>query len=121
MSISSRPSIEEVDRRFVFHPFTALKQHEADGGQMIVRGKGCRLWDAQDRSYLDAMAGLWCVNVGYGRTELADAIAAQVERLSYYHGFTSMATDTPAVLAERMIGLAPVPMSKVFFGNSGSD
>src|SRR3954471_9088241 len=121
MSISSSPSVEEADRRFVFHPFTALKKHEADGGLTIVRGKGVRLWDTRDRSYLDAMAGLWCVNVGYGRSEIAEAIATQVEKLSYYHGFSSMATDTPAMLAERMIGLAPAGMSKVFFGNSGSD
>jgi L-2,4-diaminobutyrate transaminase len=80
-----------------------------------------RLWDTRDRSYLDGMAGLWCVNVGYGRTEIAEAIAAQVEKLCYYHAFSSMATDTPAMLAERIIGLAPEGMSKVFFGNSGSD
>lgn len=114
-------SIEDVDRRYVFHPFTALRQHEHDGGHVIVRGQGCVLWDTQDRAYLDAMAGLWCVNVGYGRPEMAEAIARQIERLSYYHGFSSMATDTPALLAERVIASTPVPMSKVFFGNSGSD
>jgi L-2,4-diaminobutyrate transaminase len=121
MSISSSTPVEEADKRFVFHPFTALKKHEADGGLTIVRGKGVRLWDTRDRSYLDGMAGLWCVNVGYGRTEIAEAIAAQVEKLCYYHAFSSMATDTPAMLAERIIGLAPDGMSKVFFGNSGSD
>jgi L-2,4-diaminobutyrate transaminase len=121
MSISSSTPVEEADKRFVFHPFTALKKHEADGGLTIVRGKGVRLWDTRDRSYLDGMAGLWCVNVGYGRTEIAEAIAAQVEKLCYYHAFSSMATDTPAMLAERIIGLAPEGMSKVFFGNSGSD
>src|SRR5689334_22116153 len=121
MSISSRPSIEEADRRYVFHPFTALRRHETGGGRMIVRGQGSRLWDAQGRSYLDAMAGLWCVNVGYGRPEIAEAIARQVETLSYYHAFSSMATDTPALLAERILAVAPVPMAKVFFGNSGSD
>ena len=88
---------------------------------MIVRGKDATLWDARGNRYLDAMAGLWCVNVGYGRTEIADAVAAQIQRLSYYHGFSSMATDTPALLAERVLALSPVAMSKVFFGNSGSD
>jgi L-2,4-diaminobutyrate transaminase len=121
MSISSSTPVEEADKRFVFHPFTALKKHEMDGGLTIVRGKGVRLWDTRDRSYLDGMAGLWCVNVGYGRTEIGEAIAAQVEKLCYYHAFSSMATDTPAMLAERIIGLAPDGMSKVFFGNSGSD
>ena len=121
MSTAPRTSLEASDRKYVFHPFTALRQHEHSGGRMIVRGKGSTLWDSAGNQYLDAMAGLWCVNVGYGRTEIAEAVAAQIERLSYYHAFTSMATDTPALLAERVIGLSPVPMSKVFFGSSGSD
>jgi L-2,4-diaminobutyrate transaminase len=67
------------------------------------------------------MAGLWCVNVGYGRVELADALRDQALKLPYYHSFTSMATDTPALLAERIISVAPEGMSKVLYGNSGSD
>ena len=67
------------------------------------------------------MAGLWCVNVGYGREELADALREQALRLPFYHSFSSMATDTPALLAERMIELAPDGFSKVLFGTSGSD
>jgi L-2,4-diaminobutyrate transaminase len=114
-------SIEDVDRRHVFHPFSDPRRHEQDGGHMIVRGRGSTLWDSQGRSYLDAMAGLWCVNVGYGRPEMAEAIARQIERLSYYHGFSSMATEAPALLAERVLASTPVPMSKVFFGSSGSD
>jgi L-2,4-diaminobutyrate transaminase len=125
--VSTKPthSIEDVDRRYVFHPFTAPRRHEADGGLLIVRGEGCTLWDNEGRSYLDAMAGLWCVNVGYGRPEMVDAIAAQVGRLSYYHSFSSMTTEAPALVAERVVERASVatgvPMSKVFFGNSGSD
>jgi L-2,4-diaminobutyrate transaminase len=121
MTITRDSSIEDADRKYVFHPFTAPRRHEQEGGLVIVRGKGSTLWDVRGNEYLDAMAGLWCANVGYGRTEIADAVAAQIERLSYYHGFSSMATDTPALLAERVIGLAPGPMAKVFFGNSGSD
>ncbi len=121
MSTRSRPSLEDVDRKYVFHPFTALRRHEREGGRMIVRGEGSTLWDVNGVEYLDAMAGLWCVNVGYGRREIADAVAAQIGRLSYYHGFSSMSTEAPALLAERVVALAPVPMSKVFFGNSGSD
>ena len=67
------------------------------------------------------MAGLWCVNVGYGRRELADALREQALRLPYYHSFSSMATDTPALLAERLIALAPGRCRRCFFGNSGSD
>jgi L-2,4-diaminobutyrate transaminase len=121
VSIKPTPTIEDVDRRYVFHPFTAPRPHELDGGLLIARGEGSTLWDAEGRAYLDAMAGLWCVNVGYGRPEMAAAVARQIERLSYYHGFSSMATEAPALLAERVIASSPVPMSKIFFGNSGSD
>jgi L-2,4-diaminobutyrate transaminase len=67
------------------------------------------------------MAGLWCVNVGYGRVELAEAMRVHAERLGYYHAFSSMGTDTPALLADRLIEMAPPGMSKVFFGCTGSD
>lgn len=114
-------AIEDVDRQFVFHPFTALKHHEQHGGRVMVAGRGSRLTDSHGRSYLDAMAGLWCVNIGYSRPEMAEAIAAQALQLPYYHAFASMGTEAPALLAERLVEMAPVPMSKVFFGNSGSD
>ena len=72
--------------------------------RVMVSGQGSTLTDAQGRPYLDAMAGLWCVNVGYGRPEIAEALRAQALKLPYYHSFSSMATDTPALLAERLIG-----------------
>jgi L-2,4-diaminobutyrate transaminase len=112
----------DLDRRHVFHPFSVLSEHEASGPRRVmVSGEGSTLVDDQGRRYLDAMAGLWCVNVGYGRVEIADALYAQAVKLPYYHSFSSMATDTPALLAERLIGLAPEGMSKVLYGNSGSD
>ena len=122
MATTSRDALSDVDRRHVFHPFSVLGRHETDGPRrMMVRGRGSTLTDDQGRTYLDAMAGLWCVNVGYGRTEIADALRAQAVKLPYYHSFSSMATDTPALLAERLIELAPDGMSKVLYGNSGSD
>ncbi|MBS1861839.1 MAG: aminotransferase class III-fold pyridoxal phosphate-dependent enzyme [Actinobacteria bacterium] len=111
----------ELDRRTVFHPFTALARHEREGPLMIVAGEGCRLRDDHGREYIDAMAGLWCVNVGYGRPEIAEALREQALRLPYYHSFSSMATEPPARLADRLLSVAPGSMSKVFFGNSGSD
>ena len=113
---------EEADRRFVFHPFTELSQHEQAGSSsMIVAGSGARVQDIQGRSYIDGMAGLWCVNVGYGRVELAEAMRTHAERLGYYHAFSSMGTEAPGLLAERLIEMAPPGMSKVFFGCTGSD
>src|ERR671931_391662 len=112
---------EELDRRFVFHPFTQLDQHATSDAPVFVEGEGVRLLDSRGRTYLDAMAGLWCVNVGYGRAEIAEALREEALRLGYYHAFSSMATDLPARLAERVIARYPVPMSRIFFGNSGSD
>jgi L-2,4-diaminobutyrate transaminase len=84
-------------------------------------GAGAHVTDTHGRNYIDMFAGLWCVNVGYGRREIADAIREQALDLAYYHGFTSMGTEAPARLAERLIELCPIPMSKVFFGCTGSD
>ena len=122
MTTTALHPLSDLDRRHVFHPFSVLGQHEASGPRrMMVSGRGSTLTDDQGRTYLDAMAGLWCVNVGYGRPEIADALRAQALKLPYYHSFSSMATDTPALLAERLIALAPDGMSKVLYGNSGSD
>ena len=112
----------ELDRQFVFHPFTALAEHDANGSPaMIVSGQGSRLYGTDGREYLDAMAGLWCVNVGYSRPEVAEAIAEQAHTLPFYHAFSGLSTDKPALLAERVLGLAGHSMGKIFFGNSGSD
>ncbi len=112
----------QVDRKHVMHPFSVLHQHEVNGPRrMMVRSSGSTVYDEDGRGYIDAMAGLWCVNVGYGRKELAEALHDQALRLPYYHSFSSMATDTPALLAERLIDIAPENMSKVLYGTSGSD
>jgi L-2,4-diaminobutyrate transaminase len=121
MRTTGDSTAEELDRRYVFHPFTQLDQHASSTAPVIVEGKGVTLRASDGRSYLDAMAGLWCVNVGYGRREIGEALLAEAERLGYYHAFSSMATDLPAEVAERVLALYPTPMSKVFFGNSGSD
>ena len=114
--------IEELDRTYLFHPMTNLAAHEQNGPPLtIVEGHGATVTDRNGQDYLDAMAGLWCVNVGYSHPEMADALHAQASKLPYFHAFSSMGTELPALLSERLIRMAPVPMSKVFFGNSGSD
>ena len=118
----SPAAVEGADRRSVFHPFTQLNQHEQSGSPtMIVAGSGARVTDIHGRSYIDGMAGLWCVNVGYGSVEIAETMRDHAERLGYYHAFSSMGTDTPGLLAERLLAIAPGGMSKVFFGCTGSD
>jgi L-2,4-diaminobutyrate transaminase len=114
-------TIEDVDREFFFHPFTNQREHASHGPLTIVEGHGSTLTDTTGRSYLDAMAGLWCVNIGYGNAEMAEALRAQTVRLPYYHTFSSMGNEPVAALAQRLIAMAPGHMSKVFFGNSGSD
>lgn len=114
--------VEELDRNYLFHPMTNLAAHAESGPHMtIVEGHGATVTDRAGRDYLDAMAGLWCVNVGYSHPEMAEALREQALKLPYFHAFSSMGTDLPARLSERLINMAPVPMSKVFYGNSGSD
>ena len=114
-------TVEDIDRAYFFHPFTNARQHEQSGPLMIVEGSGSTIVDTEGRRYLDAMAGLWCVNIGYGSQEMADAIQRQAAKLAYYHTFASMGNEPVALLAERLITTAPGDMAKVFFGNSGSD
>ncbi len=114
-------SLADMDKQSLLHPFTPLADHMANGPRIIAEGKGVNLTDIDGKTYIDMMAGLWCVNVGYGRTEIADAISEQARKLAYYHGFGSMATEPAIRLADRLTTLAPGPMSKAFFGMSGSD
>ena len=114
-------SASTLDREVIFHPFTSVSDHLRDGPLVIVEGRGVRLKDIDGREYIDGMAGLWCVNLGYGRQELVDAIARQSAKLSSFHAFNSMSTDVAIECAAALIARAPVPMARVFFGASGSD
>jgi len=110
-----------VDQASLFHPFTSVCDHLRDGPLVISEGRGVRIKDINGQEYLDGMAGLWCVNLGYGRREISDAIAAQSSKLSFFHAFNSMSTDVAIECAQALIARAPVPMARVFFGVSGSD
>ncbi|HUP25264.1 MAG TPA: aminotransferase [Thermoanaerobaculia bacterium] len=111
----------ELDKRASFHPYTQLAAHLKTGPTVIVSGEGVRVRDSHGREYIDAMAGLWCVNVGWGRTEIADAIARQARELAFFHSFSSMANEPAIALAARIADLAPDPIGKIFFGCTGSD
>jgi L-2,4-diaminobutyrate transaminase len=114
-------SLEDLDRQSFFHPYTALADHQEKGVRVISEGDGVWVRDPAGKRYLDSVAGLWCVNIGYGRTEVADAIYEQAKKLPYFHTFSSMGTEPSIRLADRLIRLAPEGMSKVLFGNTGSD
>ncbi|MDX8449156.1 aspartate aminotransferase family protein [Mesorhizobium captivum] len=116
--------ISEKDRNAVLHPFTQLKDFATGklGDPTIVEtGKGIRIQDALGNQLIDGFAGLYCVNVGYGRTEVAEAISRQAFRLAYYHSYAAHTTDELAILSDRLVKMAPGKMSKVFYGMSGSD
>jgi L-2,4-diaminobutyrate transaminase len=114
-------SLKSLDQANHLHPFTSVAAHAADGPLVMSHGKGTRITDSKGKTYLDAFAGLWCVNVGYGREEIAEAIAAQAKKLAYYHSFLAMANEPSIRLAERLIKLTPASLGKVFFGLTGSD
>jgi L-2,4-diaminobutyrate transaminase len=121
MAAESTPSLETLDKERVLHPATSIADHLRTGPRIMTEGSGITLTDTAGRKYLDAVAGLWCVNIGYGRTEVADAMGAQARRLAYYHTFSSMSNEPQIRLADRLLRITPGKMSKVFFGNSGSD
>jgi len=123
MSTNS-PRTAALDRASVLHPFTHLKDYATGkmGDPTIVdTAEGIRIKDSTGREYIDAFAGLYCVNIGYGRTEVAEAIAKQAYRLAYYHTYAAHTTDELAILSDRLVKMAPGKMSKVFYGMSGSD
>ena len=121
MSEAPRSHLEQLDLASQLHPFTSIASHMESGPLIMAEGDGTRLRDQRGREYLDAMAGLWCVNVGYGREEIVRAIAEQASRLSYYHAFGGAANEAAIECAAKLLELAPPGMSKVFFGTSGSD
>lgn len=114
-------SLAEIDKASIVHPFSVLADHMAAGPRVIASADRITLTDETGRQYIDAASGLWCVNVGYGRAEIADAIARQVRRMSFGHCFGSFSHDPLIRLAERLLELAPPGMAKVFFANSGSE
>ncbi|MGY8991014.1 MAG: aminotransferase class III-fold pyridoxal phosphate-dependent enzyme, partial [Rhodospirillales bacterium] len=109
------------DIAYHLHPYTNLKAHESDGSLIITRGEGVRVFDVDDNAYIEGMAGLWCTALGFSENRLIEAAHRQMKTLPFYHSFNSKASDIIGALAQEIIELAPVPMSKVFFANSGSE
>jgi 4-aminobutyrate--pyruvate transaminase len=103
------------------HPYTDLKAHQEIGPMVISRGEGVRVWDESGKSYIESVAGLWCASLGFSNERLVQAATAQMRKLPFYHAFTAKSHEPMIDLAEMLIQRAPVPMSKVFFANSGSE
>ena len=110
-----------LDNAHHFHPFTDHAALVKDGGaRVITHADKAWLWDSNSRKILDGMAGLWCVNIGYGRKSLADAAHRQMLDLPYYNTFFKTTTIPAVQLAEKVASLLPERFNKVFFVNSGS-
>ena len=115
--------LAQWDRENFFHPSTHLAQHaRGETPSRVIRtASGVHIEDRDGTRFLDAFAGLYCVNVGYGRQEIAEAIAAQARELAYYHAYVGHGTEASITLAKMILDRAPRNMSKVYFGLGGSD
>jgi putrescine aminotransferase len=114
-------ALQQLDSAHFLHPFTDHNALKAKGARVIVRGDGVWLWDSEGNRILDAMSGLWCVNIGYGRTSMADAVHRQIQTLAFYNSFFNT-TNVPAVrLAALLVEISPPQFSHVFFTGSGSE
>jgi len=117
----SLKQLQQIDAAHHLHPFTDHRELRGAGSRMITRADGPFVYDSEGNELLDGMAGLWCVNVGYGRDELAEAAYAQMRELPYYNSFFKCSTPTPVLLAKKLAELAPPSLNQVFFGSSGSE
>ncbi len=115
--------LDEWDRETFFHPSTHLAQHARgeSPNRVIKTASGVHIEDRDGIRLMDAFSGLYCVNVGYGRQEIAEAIAAQAKELAYYHSYVGHGTEASITLAKMVLDRAPDNMSKVYFGLGGSD
>ncbi|MBK8209357.1 MAG: aspartate aminotransferase family protein [Rhodospirillales bacterium] len=114
-------SLAERDLAALAHPYTNLATHRRAGPLVITRGEGVRVFDEAGKEYIEGLAGLWCTALGFSEPRLAEAAARGMSRLPFYHSFGGKAPQPTIELAERLIAISPVPMSKVLFANSGSE
>jgi 4-aminobutyrate--pyruvate transaminase len=114
-------SLWTKDMQSLLHPYTNLSRHEKNGPLIISRGRGARVYDATGKDYIEGMAGLWSASLGFSEPRIIAAIKRQLDELPFYHLFNGKAHAPGIELADRLIQMAPAPMARVFFGNSGSD
>jgi len=121
MDRATLEQLQKLDAAHHLHPFNDNAALAAKGTRILTRGEGCYVWDAEGNRLLDAFAGLWCVNIGYGRAELGDAAATQMRTLAYYNSFFQCTTEPTVRLAAELAELAPGDINHAFFSNSGSE
>jgi putrescine aminotransferase len=121
MDTTRLAALRQLDQAHHLHPFTDHADLHARGTHLIERASGCFVTDESGRRLLDGLAGLWCVNVGYGRAEIADAVREQMAAVAYYPSFFNTTTEPTILLADTLAAHAPAHLAKVFFSNSGSE
>jgi len=114
-------AIQQLDSAHYLHPFTDFQDLASKGARVIVRGDGVYLWDSQGRKIVDGMSGLWCVNVGYGRSSISQAVYRQMETLPFYNSFFGTTNVPAAQLAAKLAQISPPQFQHVFFTSSGSE
>src|SRR5438477_8140452 len=116
-------SLEEIDRLSVMHPLTDLKSYASglSRSNIMRGGRGITVTDDHGRTLIDGFSALYCVNVGYGRREIADAIYEQAKQLAYFHTYRGHSNEPLIRLSQRVLSMAPEGMSKIYYGTSGSD
>ena len=119
MNVLSNLAARDVET--LIHPYTNLAAFRESGPLVLERGKGVFVYDSSGKAYIEGMAGLWCTALGYGNEELVEAAAQQMRKLPFAHLFGAKSHDPAIELAEKLKEIAPVPTSKVFFCNSGSE
>ena len=123
MHLSNRNTAQwqKIDSDHHLHPFTDYKELNNTGSKIIVSGNGSYVTDSENNKLLDMMAGLWCVNIGYGRKELSEVAKQQMDLLPYYNSFFKTA-NTPSVELSRILSdITPKGINKFFYGSSGSE
>ena len=108
------------DRDHFIHPWTDFSVFHEQGSDVMAEAEGAYVYDAKGNRYMDGIGGLWCVNIGYGRDDMADAIATQVRRIPYYSPFHHLTTPPGAELAAKLAELTPKGLDHVFYGSGGS-
>jgi 4-aminobutyrate--pyruvate transaminase len=122
-TMAARPnSLAARDGAYHFHGYTNALKNEQEGGFVVIRGDGPFVYTEEGREYFDGLSGLWCCSLGFGpQPRLVEAAKKQMETLPFYHTFTQKVAAPVVELAEKLVQLAPVPMSKAYFCNSGSE
>lgn len=118
---TSNQEIQSLDREHHIHPFSNTGALKQQGTRVIEKAEGVYLWDGDGNKIIDGMAGLWCVNLGYGRQELVDAAATQMQQLPYYNTFFKTTHAPAAKLAKAIAEVTPGDLNHIFFAGSGSE